>query len=205
MSLFERLGGFTAATMQWAANVTAPTLTQITQSANIKGADLTITPQQSTHATDQGGGNVVMNFQTPAGAGAEAGLLFQRGGSTIGYWAMNNTIGLGPVPAYFAISGAQSATNWFLAGAASQNFVNAGIELGFGIAGSLGGTMDMDANGIHVFARAQGLGSGVGVIGIKNATTNPSTNPSLGGVLYANSGAGTWRGSGGTTTAFGPA
>jgi hypothetical protein len=52
---------------------------------------------------------------------------------------------------------------------------------------------------------ASAFGSGAGVIGIANATTAPSTNPSGGGVLYATAGAGTWRGSSGTVTTFGPA
>ncbi len=37
---------------------------------------------------------------------------------------------------------------------------------------------------------------------IGNAATNPNANPVSGGTLYANGGAGTWRGSGGTTTVF---
>lgn len=49
------------------------------------------------------------------------------------------------------------------------------------------------------------FGGGVDVIGIDNATTNPSTNPTGGGVLYADAGALKWRGSGGTTTTMGPA
>jgi hypothetical protein len=49
------------------------------------------------------------------------------------------------------------------------------------------------------------FGSGVGVLGIANAGTNPSANPTGGGVLYSDAGAGKWRGSGGTTTTFGPA
>lgn len=49
------------------------------------------------------------------------------------------------------------------------------------------------------------FGNGAGVIGIANAATNPSANPTGGGVLYADAGAGKWRGSGGTTTTFGPA
>ena len=49
------------------------------------------------------------------------------------------------------------------------------------------------------------FGSGAGVIGIANAGTNPSANPTGGGVLYSDAGAGKWRGSGGTTTTFGPA
>lgn len=49
------------------------------------------------------------------------------------------------------------------------------------------------------------FGGGAGVIGIANATTAPGSNPSGGGVLYATAGAGTWRGSSGTVTTFGPA
>jgi hypothetical protein len=55
------------------------------------------------------------------------------------------------------------------------------------------------------FGATPSLGGGVGVIGIANAGTNPGSNPTGGGILYANGGAGTWRGSGGTITPFGPA
>ena len=41
---------------------------------------------------------------------------------------------------------------------------------------------------------------GGGVMGLANAGTNPSTNPSGGGVLYAESGALKWRGSSGNVT-----
>lgn len=55
------------------------------------------------------------------------------------------------------------------------------------------------------FGGLPSLGGGSGVMGIENATTNPGTNPVNGGILYATAGAGTWRGSGGTVTSFGPA
>jgi hypothetical protein len=48
-------------------------------------------------------------------------------------------------------------------------------------------------------------GGGAGVIGIDNASANPTTNPTAGGILYADGGAGKWRGSSGTVTTFGPA
>lgn len=51
-------------------------------------------------------------------------------------------------------------------------------------------------------SRTRSFGTGDGVIGLANATTNPSTNPTGGGVLYSNAGAATWRGSAGTVTAF---
>lgn len=44
------------------------------------------------------------------------------------------------------------------------------------------------------------FGSGTGVIGLANAGTDPTTNPTGGGVLYASSGALKWRGSSGTVT-----
>lgn len=47
---------------------------------------------------------------------------------------------------------------------------------------------------------ASQFGSGTLVIGIANCTAAPSTNPSGGGVLYAESGALKWRGSSGTVT-----
>jgi hypothetical protein len=44
------------------------------------------------------------------------------------------------------------------------------------------------------------FGTGQLVIGLANASTNPSTNPTGGGVLYADAGALKWRGSSGTVT-----
>lgn len=49
------------------------------------------------------------------------------------------------------------------------------------------------------------LGGGAGLIALANATTVPTTNPTGGGVLYAEGGALKWRGSSGTVTTIGPA
>lgn len=52
-----------------------------------------------------------------------------------------------------------------------------------------------------------GVGSETGqnVATVGNATVVPSSNPTGGGILYAQGGAGKWRGSSGTVTTFGPA
>jgi hypothetical protein len=50
------------------------------------------------------------------------------------------------------------------------------------------------------FGATPSMGSGVGVVFLANAGTNPSTNPTGGGVLYAEGGALKWRGSSGTVT-----
>ncbi len=52
---------------------------------------------------------------------------------------------------------------------------------------------------------ATAFGSGARVIGIANATTVPTTNPSGGGVLYVEAGALKYRGSSGTVTTIAPA
>lgn len=49
------------------------------------------------------------------------------------------------------------------------------------------------------------FGGGTGVIGLANASVVPGTNPSGGGVLYADTGALKYRGSSGTVTTLGPA
>ena len=90
----------------WAAATTAPGLGQASESTATKGADLTLTPQVSTHATDNGGGNFVVALQVPHGAGLETDLLVTRGGTisaaigpygpTQGYGALYSAIWLGP-------------------------------------------------------------------------------------------------------------
>lgn len=64
-------------------------------------------------------------------------------------------------------------------------------------AGAFIATIDLAGN---VGVGTEDYGSGVGAIGIANATTVPTTNPAGGGVLYAEAGALKWRGSAGTVT-----
>lgn len=59
---------------------------------------------------------------------------------------------------------------------------------------ALGNTINLAFNNTTSF------GSGAGVIGLANATTVPTTNPTGGGVLYSEGGALKWRGSSGTVT-----
>lgn len=67
--------------------------------------------------------------------------------------------------------------------------------------GSVGSTQFVLENGRNVSLFAAGsYGSGDGVLFIGNRTTNPTTNPTGGGVLYVEAGALKWRGSSGTVT-----
>lgn len=82
----------------------------------------------------------------------------------------------------------------------TSNFAVLGTQVG----GTNYGTLWL-VSGSLGFGTSNQFGSGAGVIGVANAATNPSTNPTGGGVLYSDSGAGKWRGSSGTTTTFGNA
>lgn len=66
-------------------------------------------------------------------------------------------------------------------------------------------TDDSFKAGRNLFVNTVSAGSGVGVIGIANATTVPSINPTAGGVLYVEGGALKYRGSSGTITTLAPA
>jgi hypothetical protein len=57
---------------------------------------------------------------------------------------------------------------------------------------------------VSLFA-AGSYGGGVGVLGIINRTTAPTSNPTGGAILYTEAGATKVRGSGGTTTTIAPA
>lgn len=67
------------------------------------------------------------------------------------------------------------------------------------------GTDDSFRANRNLFVNTTSAGSGLGVIGIANATTVPSINPTAGGVLYVEAGALKYRGSSGTITTLAPA
>jgi hypothetical protein len=60
------------------------------------------------------------------------------------------------------------------------------------------------AGNVQLFKDANDFGGGVGVLGMENAGTVPTTNPT-GGIVYVTGGALTYRGSAGTVTAIAPA
>jgi len=68
MSLFERLGGFTAPIVQWAANVAAPTFTQ-KQAASGAGATMTVQAQAAAIGSAAAGGILTLIGGAPDGAG----------------------------------------------------------------------------------------------------------------------------------------
>ena len=114
----------TGAALAFQSTQTDPILGQTSESTATQGANLHIQPQQSTHATNQGGGNVSVDLQAPTGSGAEAYLEVTRGGSAASF--------VGPVPTVGATmeglwlqTTAPSTTNHAIRSDGSNTIVNA--------------------------------------------------------------------------------
>ena len=128
--------------------------------------------------------------------GCATGLLAAGSGKTLtdyyGFEAASGTVVLATV------------TNWTGVHVPAMS-VGSTSRRGFVEEGrSAGAPVDADGNRFRSnsqFGSTVGaFGGGDGVIGIRDATTVPTTNPANGGVLYSQAGALKWRGSGGTVT-----
>lgn len=87
---------------------------------------------------------------------------------------------------------------------ASNNGLNL-LRAAAGSGNTFSTLFNIDGNGNFGLGTNSAYGGGVKVIGIQNATTVPTTNPSGGGVLYVEGGALKYRGSSGTVTTIAPA
>ena len=165
------------------ANSGSITLDTASEFTVTQGQNITIQPQQSTHATDSGGGSLVVALQTPTGAGAEAAFQVQRGGATrfqVSTLSANSTI-------WVTNSTAPSSTNYaILSDGASFTNLNAPGELQVMVS-NVGQAM-FTGNGVQLVSSTVSFGSGVGVIGITNATTPPSAYPTGGLITWASGG-----------------
>jgi len=135
-----------------------------------------------------------------APAGTEKGLMFSldsEGADQYRRWKIRST--------NEAEAGANAGSNWQLvryddAGVlmdtpivVSRSTGNITLGPGFVARRSSSSVSSLSLN-------TSSLGGGVGVVGVGNATTPPASNPTGGGVLYAEGGALKWRGSSGTVT-----
>lgn len=144
-------------------------------------------------------GSILMNV--PSATGTTAVWAIQDGGTTV----VQSAFLTGFAPTYGGFwmgSGVTPTTlNYTIIGANNVTQVNAGASLIFLVGNSTTSTGGLFNNsGLQLFAGAAAFGGGSGVLGITNRTTAPSSNPSGGGVLYAEAGALKWRGSSGTIT-----
>lgn len=156
----------------------------------------------STASTTSSTGALRVDGGLGVGLSLFTGSNVQSGGRFITTSASTTHLGSGSVALYR--SGGTITTN---AGDMVLQSDAVGTRDFYFVAGSSQATRAViKGDGGLALGGAGSFGSGTGaVISVANATAAPSANPTGGGVLYAEAGAGKWRGSSGTITTFGPA
>ena len=144
--------------------------------------DVTSAKTSSAVNADAGSMNMIVRDTTAMAAGVGGGIGFIGKSTAAGGYA-----GLGSIQV-----GKLNATD-----------ANLSSYMAFSTRDNTGGNLEKmridNAGNIGIGTTSQ-FGSGTGVVGLANAGTNPSANPTAGGVLYASGGALNWRGSSGTVT-----
>jgi hypothetical protein len=126
----------TPSSLLWSATTTTPTIGQTSTSTATQGADLTLSPQQSTQATNQGSGNVAINVEAATGTGTESGLKFIRSGTQVG--VIQPEVGNPTQLAWYPAAAVPNSSNWVFSADAAGNTNIAGIgDVGIFINSSL--------------------------------------------------------------------
>jgi len=168
---------------------------------NRTGADLNLTAGAG--ATTNGtGGNINLSVSAPTGTGTRsAATVFEQGVPAVKFQNLASVIGTGGWAEWLGTAAAPSSSNFAMGGDNSTNLsINApqtSSTLYMTIGGATPGEVSMISTGTEFFGTSQQFGGGSQVIGLANATTTPTTNPSGGGVLYESGGAFEHRGAGG--------
>lgn len=210
MSLYSRLSGLVTTAIRFAEGVIAPSIGQDAQTDDTATNSLTISSQApwASAVTNLSPGNIVLAVPPPVGAGTPGVIQLNVGSAALGLriGTINGFAGI--FPGFLN----PSTTNHIVAGDSNNTSLNCGPNGHINLQSSAATVISAgtNANNGTAFLSNLGLGGfgsfggGVNVFSILNATTNPTSNPTGGGVLYATGGALTWRGSGGTITTMGP-
>lgn len=164
------------------------------------GGQITLTPSTagqviSCNPNSDAVGNVFCYIGNTGGTGSAGHTCGYKTGSYNG-----GEIGLLSNGATSAVSGiAANSTGIYLT---DKNFY---ITTNGGSGSSYSEAMEIINSNLNIGLWGGSYGSGTKVMFIGNRSAAPTSNPSAGGILYAESGAGKWRGSSGTVTTFGPA
>lgn len=184
--------GGTAASQQLQLNTVGASVPG-TGPANGTSAGLSYTTQ-AVNATNGTPGGFSFGMSAPTGTGANGYWKLSQGGSAIvqlGYQQgfSNPAIYFGNIiPGPGNYSFLSNGSNTFFNASNSNNFAIGGVT-----------SMIQNGAGLQLGSSSPAFGGGSGVLGITNATANPSSNPSGGGIVYENGGNLSHRGPGGAT------
>jgi hypothetical protein len=177
----------TPASLQWTQGTTFPQWTQAQQANGAAPQNITMAPQAAgaaaTNATNGTPGSFAVNVSVPVNGGAEAVLLYQRASTTMSalgtLGANSQALWLGSTSA-----GSRSTSNYTLRGDnnGAATVLSSGSTVYLRINDALAAGI-YTANGLQLFGESAQFGGGVGVLGMSNAVTNPSTPGGTGLVL----------------------
>jgi hypothetical protein len=211
-------GNFARVSAGSASNLGFATLSVLSVSAGTVGAVIRGAASQSANLQQwQNSGATALASVDASGFGNFTRV--SAGGATdLGYGAMSvNTGGTATIGLVIRGASGQTASlqEWQNSGGTLlSNITSSGVIRSTLSMQSLGMQSVSDGSQIMAFSSNRNLqigsttgvyGGGQGVVGITNATTVPTSNPSGGGILYVEAGALKYRGSSGTITTLGAA
>jgi hypothetical protein len=182
----------------WAAATTAPGLSQATQTSDTATNSMTLAPQApfaSATSTNRNAGNLTIALPQPVSGGTESSFKITSFGNAL------ITVNTDAIQSSGWAQILMPSSNQFVAGPSALQ-VNGGSQVQ--IFANSTGMVNVSNTGIQLGSVTAALGGGSKVIGLSNATVNPTTNPSGGLVLYGNGGTLTQRGSGGAQVDIAP-
>lgn len=174
------------------------------------GGNIIFTSGQGPTSGHGDGGSYLLTAGAASGHGEGGGFIFTGGSSKVGVGGSfsvtagsSSDAGVGGAVSFVAGSGGTTGIGGkisFVSGSGGDTSGNAGnIELLSGISAS-----GLDGS-ISLFAAAESFHDGERIVFVGDASATPTKNPNNGGFMYSVGGAGTWHGSSGTATTFGPA
>lgn len=204
-------------------NIITPTITQLTRNTtSTNGYALTVQAQSEIN-TGSNGGN--LNLKSGSGAVSNGNIYLFNGGSAIvlqmdsSSLKFYNTVSspiIGQVDESGSSITCDTLTVQAQKGAGATNIGGqltlaggdgTGVNSSGGCVLVRGGTQNSsgDYGNVAFHALPASWQSGEKIIFVGDCETSPADVPANGGFLYSDGGAGKWRGSGGTTSTFGPA
>jgi hypothetical protein len=184
-------------TIAFAAAAAGPNVLQTTRASDAATNNLTVSPQAGNAAatgTNRVAGTLI--FALPAGSNAIAGAnssstirFTEAGHGLFSFAPFNRTTGNTEAVMWMSTAvGSESASNYTLDSDGSTLSVNSALQIWSRIANTISTTVT--ANGMQLFESAgtTHFGGGQGVLGINNATTVPTTNPTGAVIVYSDTG-----------------
>lgn len=188
--------------LQWVQGAT-PQFSQAQQANGSPPASWTWAPQApgaGAASTANGTpGSAIVALALPVSTGAEPQFKVTR--NNVALAAIRYDVADGSTTDFFGFNG--TTGSFYIRHAAAYTMLNSSTVIYLAQGGTV--YVRVDNNGLQLGAQSAAYGGGAKVVGITNATTIPTTNPSGGGVLYESAGALTHRGSSGTITGLSPA